>query len=189
MHSLARDWHALVIALAVRGAREKLLTRRRLVACQDDTLCHVFHNKCLKLGEWAGHVGERKDGGAVDGNLEAACARLLLVDLHRGSREACLHESLKFGGPRLKRASALARLNLDHAATISRRGLSFGKDSRLFHRLRGRLLGLLIDGLLRRHDRCLLGTILVASRKDLADTAPIYMDLNRDFSIPLNIAT
>ena len=151
MHSLARDWHALIIALAVRGAGEKLLTRRRLVACQDDTLRHVFHNKCLKLGEWAGHVGERKDGGAVDGNLEAARARLLLVDLHRGSREACLHEGLKFGGPRLKRASALARLNLDHAATISRRGLSFGKDSRLLHRLRGRLLGLLIDGLLRRH--------------------------------------
>ena len=139
------------MALAVRGAGEKLLTRRRLVACQDDTLRHVFHNKCLKLGEWAGHVGERKDGGAVDGNLEAACARLLLVDLHRGSREACLHEGLKFGGPRLEGASALARLNLDHAATLSRRGLAFGKDRRLLHRLRGRLLGLLIDSLLRRH--------------------------------------
>ncbi len=120
----------------------------RLVARLDDIRCHVLHLERLELGERAGHVGEGEHCGTIDAHLEAALARLLLVDLDCGPWEARLDKGLELGGPCLESASALARLNLDDGAgTAGRRGRRLG-GSRLLHLL-GRCL--LHDRLLRRH--------------------------------------
>ena len=130
----------------VRGVQcvesQILVSRPLRTTGLDNIRRHFLHVKGLEFGEGARHVEERQRRLAVDDDFEAALARLLLVDDNLCSWEACLHERLQLGGPRLKRTSGFARLNLNRGAT---------GGGALRSRLRCSCLRLLLNGLLGCH--------------------------------------